>query len=244
MLRNLGKTNRYRGNAPVGRAGTFRPVPVIALTEVIARALSGPDLAGSTLGPGRTRLICIDGPAGSGKTTLAGRLEHAAGRSGTTAATVHLDDLYDGWSALVGDRARELTRGIRARILNPLATGSAGRYRRYDWPSAAFAEEVEVPVVDLLVLEGCGSAQSDWSQSTALAIWVEVPPDLRTSRWLARDDDSRAAQQCRDWQRDEQAWFARDRTRQRADLLVDGAALTEPASTAPPALVGSWTRNH
>ena len=36
--------------------------------------------------------------------------------------------------------------------------------------------------------------------------------------------DERAAQQCRDWQDDEDAWFAADGTRARADVVVDGAA--------------------
>ncbi len=34
---------------------------------------------------------------------------------------------------------------------------AAGRYQRYDWPTGAFADWVDVPVPDVLVLEGCGS---------------------------------------------------------------------------------------
>ena len=193
----------------------------VSPVELLARAAAGPALGPA---PARTRLVCVDGPAGSGKTTLAARTAATAVSAGQSAAVVHMDDLYDGWAALVGDRAADLTRRVQDGLLTPVGAGRPGTYRRYDWPSASFAERHEVPVVDLLVLEGCGSAQRAWADRTALAVWVEVDRDLRTRRWLARDVDERAAQQCRDWQVDEDAWFAADGTRERADLLVDGAA--------------------
>ena len=43
---------------------------------------------------GGVRVIAIDGPAGSGKTTLGDALAERG------AAVLHLDDLYDGWSGL------------------------------------------------------------------------------------------------------------------------------------------------
>ena len=75
-----------------------------------------------TLGAGR--LVCIDGPAGSGKTTLAAAVADAR-RAG--ARVVHMDDLYEGWSGLPA-RRRPARRRCCARW--PRA---AGCYRRYDW---------------------------------------------------------------------------------------------------------------
>lgn len=196
-------------------------MPVIPLVDVVGRGLAGPALR-----PGGTRLVCVDGPAGSGKTTLAAQLAGALTAGRRSVAVVHADDLYDGWPALVGARADELTRRMDTGILTPLAAGRPGGYRRYDWPRASFAEFQPVPVVDVVLFEGCATAQQSWEEHTALAVWVEVAEPLRTRRWLARDDDSRAAQQCRDWQRDEEQWFARDRTRARADLLVDGTVIS------------------
>ncbi|HET7069701.1 MAG TPA: 4-amino-4-deoxy-L-arabinose transferase, partial [Nocardioides sp.] len=75
-----------------------------------------------TLGEGR--LLCVDGPAGSGKTTLAAEVASLAGG----AAVIHMDDLFEGWRGLaqVDDQLGTL--------LRPLAEGFPGSYRRWDWP--------------------------------------------------------------------------------------------------------------
>src|SRR4051812_25251925 len=112
---------------------------------VAAVALAAP----ARLGP--VRLVVVDGPAGSGKTTFAGQLAAAAPGTGI----VHLDDLYEGWSGLEGS----LWPRLSAQVLEPLRRGLPGRYQRYDWGLGAFAGWVDVPVPDLLVIEGCGSAR-------------------------------------------------------------------------------------
>jgi uridine kinase len=168
------------------------------------------------LGP--TRLVCIDGPAGSGKTTFAGRLVTALG-SGTT--VVHLEDLYAGWT-LTGAVAR-----LRAGVLRPLAEGRAGAFHPYDWHAGRFLPEpVPVPPTPVLVVEGCGSSPRALDRWTTLRIWVEAPPALREARGLARDG-AETAPQWRRWQRTEAAQFAAEDTRARADLRVDGALTPE-----------------
>jgi uridine kinase len=164
---------------------------------------------------GAVRLVCVDGPAGSGKTTFAGRLTDAFGDD---AELVHLEDLYAGWT-LTGAVAR-----LSAGVLRPLAEGSPGSYTRYDWMAGRFADEpVPVPVPAVLVVEGCGSCARALDPWTTLSIWVEAPTPLRLSRGLARDGDDLAADWHR-WQASEARHFAADETRSRADLQVDGAA--------------------
>jgi uridine kinase len=163
------------------------------------------------LGP--TRLVCIDGPAGSGKTTFAGRLAAALG----DAAVVHLEDLYAGWT-LTGAVAR-----LCAGVLLPVAEGRAGAFHRYDWHAGRFLPDpVAVPPTPVLVVEGCGSGPRALDPWTTLRIWVEAPPALREARGLARDG-AETAPQWRRWQRTEAAEFAAQDTRARADLRVDGA---------------------
>jgi uridine kinase len=162
---------------------------------------------------GAVRMVCVDGPAGSGKTTFAGRLADALDPA---AAVVHMDDLYAGWT-LTGAGAR-----LAAGVLRPLACGEPGAYHRFDWAGGRFAAvPTPVPVPEVLIVEGCGSSPAALAPWTTLRVWVEAPAGLRLVRGLARDGEDHA-EHWRRWQRMEAAYFAADRTRERADLLVDG----------------------
>ncbi len=131
---------------------------------------------------------------------------------------MHMDDLYDGWSGLatVADQLGTL--------LRPLAAGRPGHYRRYDWVAGAWAETVEVapPGPDgLLVVEGVGSGSSPYADLHTVLVWIEVPRDLRLRRGIARDGEHLRPQWLA-WQDAEDDHFVRDRTRDRADLHLDG----------------------
>ncbi|MBO9521210.1 MAG: (d)CMP kinase [Nocardioidaceae bacterium] len=159
-----------------------------------------------TLGAGR--LLCIDGPAGSGKTTLAGQVAERTG-----APVLRMDDLYDGWRGLPTVGPHVLG------ILEPLAAGAPGRYRRYDWHAGAYAEEHVVAPAPLLVLEGVGSGSLAWSSWATALVWVEADAEVRLARGLARDGEE-YRDEWRQWSEDEQVLFARERTRERADLVL------------------------
>lgn len=177
---------------------------VLVTQEVMALLDARPP----TLGTGR--LLCIDGPAGSGKTTAAAAVLAAASRR--SAAVVHMDDLYDGWSGLprLGPHL--------AGILEPLARGAAGSYRRYDWSLGRYAETVTVPPVDLLVLEGVGSGLAQYAPLRTALVWVEAEEATRLARWRARDGAA-VEPFIEPWCAAEAAYFARERTRAAADLI-------------------------
>jgi uridine kinase len=162
-----------------------------------------------TLGSGR--LVCLDGPAGSGKTTWAQAISELEPAS----LVVHMDDLFPGWSGLprVDEQLHDL--------LGPLAEGRPGSYRRYDWHAGEFAETVTVEPVPLLLLEGVGSGASRFDILQTLLLWVEAPHDLRMHRGIDRDGDA-FAPHWQQWAADEAELFARERTRERADVVIDG----------------------
>jgi uridine kinase len=171
--------------------------------EVLAEALSRP----ATLGNGR--LICLDGPAGAGKTTLAAQVGEA-GR----ALVVHMDDLYPGWNGLFDVDRRVLE------LLAPLAEGSTGYYRRWDWTDGEYRETHHVDPAPLLVLEGVGSGNRAWSDLVTTLVWVEASPDVCLARGLERDgEDQRGLWE--NWKRDEARLFTEQGTRARADLVVE-----------------------
>jgi uridine kinase len=166
---------------------------------------------------GTTRLVCIDGPAGSGKTTLATGLAHAVEARRRTATVVHLDDLLDGWDGL-----EEVGRSAHRLLVEPWAAGRVGCYRRYDWHLAAFAEEHEVAPADVAVLEGVGSGHPGFAELVTLLVWVEAPEEVRLARGLERDGAELMPQWHR-WLVAERRLHARERTRERADVVVDGS---------------------
>lgn len=192
-----------------------------AASRVLAEVMARP------AGLGRTRLVCIDGPAGSGKTTLAAAVVEAAREHGSV-DLVHMDDLFEGWGGL-DDALVRLARDI----VEPLRSGSPGHYRRYDWVAARFAEAHVVEPVDVLVLEGVGSGGSAYDDAITTLVWVEAPRDLRLARGLERDGEA-LREEWLAWMADEEALHAREQTRARADVLVDGTGATAPA--VPPAV--------
>ncbi|VTR78484.1 uridine kinase [Cellulomonas hominis] len=165
---------------------------------------------------GRIRVVAIDGPAGSGKTTLAAAVAAGCVAAGASAQVVHMDDLYAGWTGLDGD----LWPRLSAQVLEPLRRGRPGRFQRYDWEAGRFADWVDVPVPDVLVLEGCGSGRRDVAPVLGVLVWVEAEPATRLERGLARDGAG-ARPHWERWMRDEAAHFAREGTRGRADVRVD-----------------------
>lgn len=172
---------------------------------------------------GAGRLVCIDGPAGSGKTTLAAAV---AAASEVPTRVVHLDDLYVGWAGLPGvpDQLEQL--------LSRLHRDAVSSYQRYDWEAGAPAEDVSVEPVPLLVLEGVGAGTARISALTTVLVWVEAPADLRLRRGLDRDGDG-LAEHWEAWAEAEEHHFERQGTRGRADVLVDGTGRAGPRTVVP-----------
>ena len=161
-----------------------------------------------TLGAGR--LVCVDGPAGSGKTTLAAALADAV--PGTV--VVHTDEMLEGWRGLPG------LAGSVAALLRPLASGRPGCWTRWDWYADGWAERREVPPAPLLVLEGTGSWSPLVADLVTVLVWVEAPSQVRLDRGMARDGEQMRPQ----WEQfrlDEDDLHRRLRTRDHADLVVD-----------------------
>lgn len=173
---------------------------------------------------GDVTVVLIDGPAGSGKTTLAGRLEEAAGAHGVGCAVVHMDDLYAGWEGLRAGGEALTT------LLHALAAGEPASYRRYDWAAGRYAETVEVAATEMLVVEGVGSARSEHLGLVSVTVWVEEQDaGERLRRGLERDGAA-AEPQWRRWMAEEAELFAEVGTRERADVHVDGVGRLRDAS--------------
>ncbi len=173
--------------------------------------------AARTAGPrcGETTVVAIDGPAGSGKTTLAAAVVADLQAGGAAVTTVHMDDLYLGWSGL-----RDSANRLRKEILARLWLGRVGRYRRYDWHLEELAEEHEVPTDGYLVVEGVGCVRAVTRAFLSVIVWVEAADDVRLARGLVRDGAG-AEPYWRQWMTEEAELFAESGAREVADLHVD-----------------------
>jgi uridine kinase len=168
---------------------------------------------------GDVRLIAVDGPSGAGKTRFALRLAKEA-----DAPVVHTDDLLEGWEDQFTFWGR-----LEERVLGPLRRGETASYQRYRWDRGAFDPvPVRLDPAPIVILEGFSAARKVIRPDLSLIVFVDAPPDLRLARALARDgDDSLAFRAYLErWRSAEDRHFAADRTKEHADLVVDGSAET------------------
>lgn len=172
------------------------------------------------------RVVCVDGPAGAGKTTLAAAVAGTAGATGSDVRILHMDDLYDGWRGVLGVGAR-----VGSLLWSLQTTASAG-YRRYDWHLGAYAEQHHVPLPDLLVLEGVGCYDPAYADLVTLLVWVEAPREVRLARGLERDGEH-LRERWAEFLADEERVHTRTGAHEHADVVVDG--LTGEVRTPAPA---------
>ena len=160
---------------------------------------------------GNVTVIAIDGPAGSGKTTLAGRLALACG-----AQLLHMDDLYPGWGGL-----REAG-SVVSKILADLAAGNAAAYRRYDWDVQGYRETHVLQPRGTLVIEGVGSVRTEYLDRLSSVVLVHEPdPQERLRRGLERDG-AEAEPHWRTWMREEAELHREVDLPRRADIRING----------------------
>jgi uridine kinase len=162
---------------------------------------------------GATTVVAIDGPSGAGKTdfaaTLATRLP--------TAHLLHMDDMYPGWDGLA-----QAVADLHDLVLAPLARGEHAAYRRWDWEHDRYAGWHSLPETSLLLVEGVGSGAEPAAELESVLIWLEADRAVRFRRGIERDGDSFLAH-WQGWAAHEDALFAADGTRDRADVIINTA---------------------
>ena len=174
---------------------------------------------------GDVRLVCIDGPAGSGKTTLAAALVAGLEPMFGAVPVVHGDELYEGWDVVAGapDRVTAfdlLADRVDAWLLERWRHGWPGGHPRWDWYASAWGEPVEVPLSPVVILEGVGLAARRLRAQASLTVWIEAADDgVRLDRVLARDGET-LREEMTGWLLDESEWHRRDGTRAGADVVV------------------------
>ncbi|WNZ13069.1 hypothetical protein [Streptomyces sp. 11x1] len=177
---------------------------------------------------GPVRLVGVDGHAGSGKSTFAGRLADALGG----APVLHLDDIA------THEELFAWTDRLLDQVIEPLRHGRSARYAPYDWRERGFGPARVLPSAPVVVVEGVGAGRRVLRPFLAWLVWMEVAEGDAWARGRARDgaeqDDFWA-----DWVRAERRHFAEDPSRPFADLLIRPGNAGYEVLTGPPTAPGS-----
>lgn len=158
---------------------------------------------------GNTLVIAIDGRSGAGKTKLARELAPLLG-----AQILHLDDIFQGWRGLAAAPST-----IAAEVLEPMARGTAGRTRRWEWGADRPGDEIVIEPGGVLIVDGCGSGSRTIRPFLSYLIWLDAPPEVRRARAMARDGET--YEKWWDiWAAQEDELFAAEQTAAAADLRL------------------------
>lgn len=171
-------------------------------------------------------MIGIDGQGGSGKSTLA---REVAGSLGRSTEIVEGDDFY---SDLPDQEKAALTpeEGVdkyfdwprlRREVLMPVANGAEVlRYQRYDWDNQKMGEWVEVPMPDVVIVEGIYTLRPELCDLVDVKVYVDADEATRTRRQEERGENSN--EWIRRWIAAEDFYVAQRGPQKVANLLVHG----------------------
>lgn len=159
-------------------------------------------------------LLAIDGPAGSGKTTLAAKLQSEY-QLVSSVQVIHMDDLYNGWEDALSE---ELTLKL-AGIIHAHKSGLDFPLSKFNWATMKFDKAEIVHSTEILILEGVGAAQKLVRDAGAKTYWIETPAKIGLQRVLDRD-----GQHLHDlmlnWQSYQSAHFKMDKTAENCDVKL------------------------
>jgi hypothetical protein len=189
----------------MGESDPQSPVVTESFADLAQRIRQGPARVGAS------RLICIDGPAGSGKTTFATHLAVELG-----APVVHMDDLYNGWG---GAFDPALPQRIHDWLLTPWHQGLSGRHPVFDWSQGTYNQCREVLATPEVIIEGVGAGREGLRAHATETIWVEADMSLRWARLLHRDGEHQRGH-LEEFMLREQQLFTEDNIRGSASMIV------------------------
>lgn len=169
-------------------------------------------------------LMCIDGPCGSGKSTLCRQLTAI-----TDAASLSMDEFFTPHAQKTPERLAQPAGNADierfcAEFLQPWLDAGTAAYRPYLCHSDAFGEPVTVPSRPVTIIEGSYSLHPDIRRHADLCVFLTVDETIQRQRIAARNGEEMLQRFLSTWIPLEQAYFD-------AFGLPDADCLVIPAQT-------------
>lgn len=201
-----------------GPAGSGKSTLALQLENELGEVLRPGETRGNGAALGATETIS---PARHGRVAPADRVAHQP----ASVSTIHLDDLYEGWTGLNA----ELFRRLEAEVILPLANSRAARFLVYDWADARYADWSDVLPARYVIIEGVGAGDVVTRKWATTKVWLDVSDESGLRRGLARDARGQSTLRARqelherwvDWQTLQAEYFANSGNRAAADFSVD-----------------------
>jgi len=171
-----------------------------------------------------TTIIAIDGPGGSGKTTLAATVAEVL----DGATVIQGDDFY----RPMPDHEREQLdaqqgyqhyfdwQRLRDHVLAPLRAGRPARYQRFDWATGTLTDWHEISPGLTVIVEGVYAARPELAPYYHLITYVDTPREVCLRRMRARGQQSE--EWITRWRAAEDFYLQTTWPQARAHLLVRG----------------------
>ena len=172
-------------------------------------------------------LLCLDGPCGSGKTTMAQQLAAI-----TEAACVPMDDFYTPHPLKTPERLAQPggnadVERLLSEFLLPWREHGSGRYRPYLCAEDRFGEPIEVPARPLTILEGSYSLHPSIAKHADIRVFLTIDEKEQLRRLLIREGAEGLQSFQRRWIPLEKAYHQAFSLPDEQCLIVDAQPLTD-----------------
>jgi uridine kinase len=167
-----------------------------------------------------TLRVAIDGRCGSGKTTLAHKLQSELG-----CAVVSMDDFFLRLEQRTKERYETPGGNVdyerfREEVADPLLRGERASYRPFDCRTFTLGKPVILPEHPILLVEGTYSSHPALWDFYHLHIFLSVSPEEQKKRILAREGEKKWKMFESKWIPLEELYFSACHAEERSELRI------------------------